>query len=520
MKIKRTLISVSDKEGIAAFAKELVDIGVEIISTGGTARLLTENDIKVISVSDYTGFPEMLDGRVKTLHPMIHGGLLWKRENERHRDEMESQGIKSIDLVVVNLYPFEETISKEGCTFEDAIENIDIGGPAMLRSAAKNFSNVAVVVNPDDYSIVIEELKRNDGKLSDKTRLRLAKEAFQHTARYDSLITNYLGERIGEGTTDLPEILNLRFVKIEDMRYGENPHQRAAFYRELKPEEADISHAAKLHGKELSFNNIIDLNAAIGVVREFSASAAVVIKHTNPCGAAFADRQVDAYRKAKETDPLSAFGGILGFNREVDIETAEEISSTFIEAVIAPGFDDSALEILKKKKNLRLMELKGMETSSPDIPMEYDMKKVGGGILLQESDSVDLKEDQLKVVTKKEPTQEEWRAIRFAWKVAKHVKSNAIVYTSPDQTLGIGAGQMSRVDSSKIAVMKANKSLKGSAMASDAFFPFRDAVDAAVEAGVTAIIQPGGSIRDEEVINAADEHNITMVFTGIRHFKH
>ncbi|MBI5182752.1 MAG: bifunctional phosphoribosylaminoimidazolecarboxamide formyltransferase/IMP cyclohydrolase [Nitrospinae bacterium] len=525
-KIKRALISVSDKEEIVAFAKELVDMGVEIISTGGTARLLKENGINVIYVSDYTGFPEMLDGRIKTLHPKIHGGILWKRGNERHRDEIESQGIKSIDLVVVNLYPFEETISNDGCTFEDAIENIDIGGPAVLRSAAKNFSDVAVVVNPDDYSIVIKELKGNDRRLSNKTRLRLAKEVFQHTARYDSLIANYLSERIGERTKDLPPILNMRFVKIEDMRYGENPHQRAAFYRELRPNSGDrdrgvdISHATKLHGKELSFNNIIDLNAAIGVIREFSVPAAVIIKHTNPCGVGLGQRLIEAYRKARETDPVSAFGGVVGFNRDVDIETAEEISSTFIEGVIAPGFDDGSLEILKKKKDLRLMELKGLKISNPEISIEYDMKKVGGGILLQESDYLDLKEDQLKIVTKRKPTEEEWRRMRFAWKVVKHVKSNAIVYSLSDQTLGIGAGQMSRVDSAKIAVMKANRSLKGSAMASDAFFPFRDAIDIAVEAGVTAIIQPGGSIRDDDVINAADKYNATMVFTGIRHFKH
>jgi len=514
-KIQRALVSVSKKDGLLDFAKGLNEMGVEILSTGGTAKILKDNNIPVIQVSDYTKFPEIMDGRVKTLHPLIHGGLLGKRDDKKHVEEMKKHGIKPIDMVVVNLYPFEETISKNGVTLDEAIENIDIGGPSMLRSSAKNFQDVAVVVNSDDYEDILAEMEENDGAISYDTKMKLSVKAFKHTARYDSLISKYLESKVeGEG---FPSILNLQFEKITDLRYGENPHQKAAFYENIGLNKGTLSKAKQLHGKELSYNNILDLNAALELVREFDETAAVIIKHTNPCGVAIGNNLVSAYREARETDPLSAFGGIIGFNKNVDEETAKEIASTFIEAVIAPDYDESALAILKEKKNIRLLKLSNFKEKTEK---EYDLRNVSGGLLLQDKDSVTLNEDNLKVVTNRQPTEKEWSAMRFAWKVAKHVKSNAIIYATENETVGIGAGQMSRVDSSKLAAMKANKPIQGTAMASDAFFPFRDSVDEAAKVGGTAIIQPGGSVKDEEVIAAANEHNIAMVFTGIRHFKH
>ena len=514
-KIQRALVSVSKKDGLIDFAKGLSEMGVEILSTGGTAKLLKDNGIPVIQVSNYTGFPEIMDGRVKTLHPLIHGGLLGRRDNEKHLEEMKKHGIKPIDMVVVNLYPFEDTISKEGVKLDEAIENIDIGGPSMLRSSAKNFQDVAVVVDSDDYEDILAEMEENDGAISYDTKMKLSVKAFKHTARYDSLISKYLESKVeGEG---FPSILNLQFEKITDLRYGENPHQKAAFYENIGLNKGTLSKAKQLHGKELSYNNILDLNAALELAREFDETAAVIIKHTNPCGVAIGNNLVSAYREARETDPLSAFGGIIGFNKNVDEETAKEIASTFIEAVIAPDYDESALAILKEKKNIRLLKLPNFKEKTEK---EYDLRNVSGGLLLQDKDSVTLNEDNLKVVTNRQPTEKEWSAMRFAWKVAKHVKSNAIIYATENETVGIGAGQMSRVDSSKLAAMKANKPIQGTAMASDAFFPFRDSVDEAAKVGGTAIIQPGGSVKDEEVIAAANEHNIAMVFTGIRHFKH
>lgn len=514
-KIQRALVSVSKKDGLIDFAKGLSEMGVEILSTGGTAKLLKDNGIPVIQVSNYTGFPEIMDGRVKTLHPLIHGGLLGRRDNEKHLEEMKKHGIKPIDMVVVNLYPFEDTISKEGVKLDEAIENIDIGGPSMLRSSAKNFQDVAVVVDSDDYEDILAEMEENDGAISYDTKMKLSVKAFKHTARYDSLISKYLESKVeGEG---FPSILNLQFEKITDLRYGENPHQKAAFYENIGLNKGTLSKAKQLRGKELSYNNILDLNAALELAREFDETAAVIIKHTNPCGVAIGNNLVSAYRKARETDPLSAFGGIIGFNKSVDEETAKEIASTFIEAVIAPDYDESALTVLKEKKNIRLLKLPNFKEKTEK---EYDLRNVSGGLLLQDKDSVTLNEDNLKVVTNRQPTEKEWSAMRFAWKVAKHVKSNAIIYATENETVGIGAGQMSRVDSSKLAAMKANKPIQGTAMASDAFFPFRDSVDEAAKVGVTAIIQPGGSVKDEEVIAAANEHNIAMVFTGIRHFKH
>ena len=517
-KIKTALISVSNKKGILEFAKILSENGVEILSTGGTARLLKKKGLPITLVSDYTGFPEMMDGRVKTLHPKIHGGLLGKRDDENHRNAMIKHGIKAIDMLIVNLYPFEETITKKNCSFEDAIENIDIGGPSMLRSAAKNHRDVAVAVNPARYEKLIQELKENDFSLGEKTKLLLAQEAFAHTAQYDSLISDYLLEKCDLEGSIYPENYNLTLKKVQDLRYGENPHQSAAFYMETQTENTSIVHAEQLQGKELSFNNIIDLDAALAVILDFKEPASVIIKHTNPCGVGLAKNLVEAYKKARETDPVSAFGGIIGFNKIIDVPTAQEMVTTFIEAVIAPGYESEALKILSKKKNIRLMRLPIIKNKKKNE--QLDAKKISGGFLLQNKDNIDLIENQLKVVTEKQPTDDQWEALRFAWIVAKHVKSNAIIFARKDRTMSIGAGQMSRVDSSKIAIEKARSPLKGAVMASDAFFPFRDAIDVAAEHGISAIIQPGGSIKDSEVITAANEHKIAMVFTGIRHFKH
>jgi phosphoribosylaminoimidazolecarboxamide formyltransferase/IMP cyclohydrolase len=515
--IKRALISVTDKSGIVDFAKELQKFGVEILSTGGTAAQLRQNGISVTDVSDYTGFPEMMDGRLKTLHPKVHGGLLALRDNEDHMKSLNEQGIGLIDMVVINLYRFEDTVAREDCTLEDAIENIDIGGPTMLRAAAKNYRFVSVVTDPGDYSKIIDEMKKTGGKISESTNFALATRTFQLTARYDAAISNYLGTIKPEGKKDFPDTVTMQFIKAQDLRYGENPHQKAAFYREQDILSPAISNARQIQGKELSYNNIMDSDAAWQMASDFELPTAVVMKHSNPCGAATSDSTIaEAYKKSLETDPVSAFGGIVAFNRRVDKETADEIAKIFLEVVIAPGFDDDAIEILSTKKNLRLLEvaLAGQPVT------DYDYRRVVGGILIQERDTMDEDIRNARVVTKRIPTEEEYQALNFAWHVVKHVKSNAIVFATKDQLVGVGAGQMSRVDSVKIARMKANLPTKGTVLASDAFFPFRDGVDMAAEAGVTAIIQPGGSIRDEETIQAADEHGIAMIFTGKRHFRH
>ena len=518
-KIQRALISVSDKTGVIEFARELQKRGIEILSTGGTAKAMRDAGLVVKDVSEHTGFPEMLDGRVKTLHPKIHGGILAVRSNPEHLAQLEAQGIGGIDLVAVNLYPFEATVAKKDSTLEEAIENIDIGGPTMLRSSAKNYPDVTVVVDPSDYEPVLSELKAK-GEISLETNFRLAKKVFQHTARYDGAISNYLGQiEKGKKVYEFPETFTLQVKKAQELRYGENPHQRAAFYREYLLPEPSVSNAVQIQGKELSFNNILDVDSAFETVKEFEEAATVIIKHNNPCGAAISSKNLaDAYRKARDCDPVSAFGGVVGFNRVVDKETAKEMAEIFLEVIIAPGFDPEALEILKTKKDLRILK-------TPPLTGSYqrtgsDLRKVVGGLLVQDRDLGKVPMDQWKVVTKRKPTEEERRAMAFGWKVAKHVKSNAIILVREDRTIGIGAGQMSRVDSTRLAVMKAKSSTKGTVLASDAMFPFRDGVDTGAEAGASAIIQPGGSIRDDEVIAAADEYNIAMVFTGMRHFRH
>lgn len=518
-KIRRAIVSVSDKSGVVSFAKGLAQMGVEILSTGGTAKALRENGVSVMDISHYTGFPEMMEGRVKTLHPKVHGGLLGQRSKPDHVQKMKEHGILPIDLVAVNLYPFEATIAKEDCSLEEAIENIDIGGPTMLRSAAKNYPDVTVVVDPNDYDSVLSELKGN-GEISIETNFRLAKKVFQHTARYDGAISNYLGQiENGKKFFEFPETFTFQVKKAQGLRYGENPHQRAAFYREYLLTEPSVSNAVQLQGKELSFNNILDIDSAYETVKEFDEAATVIIKHNNPCGAAISSLGLaDAYRKARDCDPVSAFGGVVGFNRLVDKETAREMVQIFLEAIIAPGFDPEALEILKAKKDLRILQTPPLTVLS--YKGGFDLRKVVGGLLIQDRDLGKVTVDQWKVVTKRKPTEEERKAMAFGWKVAKHIKSNAIVLVREDRTIGIGAGQMSRVDSTRLAVMKAQTTTKGTVLASDAMFPFRDGVDTGAEAGASAIIQPGGSIRDDEVIAAADEYDIAMVFTGMRHFKH
>ena len=514
---KRALISVSDKSHILEFAKKLDALGVEILSTGGTAELLSGQGIPVVPISSYTGFPEMMDGRIKTLHPKIHGGILGRRDMDSHMQAMREHGIQPIDLVVINLYPFEATIARENCPFEDAIENIDIGGPAMIRSATKNFNDVAVLVNPADYQAIIEELSANKGCVSRETRFRLSRNAFAETARYDSLISKYLSEKMA-GAERFPPCFLRPFEKIQDLRYGENPHQSAALYKNELPKPWDIVSAKQLQGKELSYNNLLDLNAAWELVTEFDSGAVAIIKHNNPCGAALGDDQVSTFIRARETDPVSAFGGVIGFNRPVTLQTAEEILKNFVEAIVAPGFDPEALALFAPKKNVRLMEMPAGQFSRSAGCLDF--KYIGGGLLVQDADRLTCDHAQLQVVSRKQPGPEEMRDLLFAWIVAKHVKSNAIVYARNNETIGIGAGQMSRVDSSRLAIEKAQKPIQGCVMASDAFFPFRDSIDAAAKAGIAAIIQPGGSIRDKEVIQASDEHNIAMVFTGIRHFRH
>ena len=515
--IQRALISVSDKTGILDFALELHKYGVEILSTGGTADLLRKGGVPVIQVSDYTGFPEMMDGRIKTLHPRVHGGILARRDVPGHIKAMEDHGIRPIDLVVINLYPFEQTVARKDCSLEDAIENIDIGGPAMVRSAAKNSKDVVVIVHPADYSKVLNEMKSGEGAVTLETCRRLSRDAFAHTARYDSLIATYLTGK-WDDEASFPPILNQPFDKVQELRYGENPHQSAALYKESSPLPSEIISAKQLQGKELSFNNFIDLNAAWELVKEFDKGAAVIIKHTNPCGVAIGEDQLKTFVGAREVDPASAFGGILGFNRRVTAQTAAEIVKNFVEAVVAPGFDPEALKLFATKKNVRLMKMPEME--SPADAGKFDLKRIGGGILVQSRDMLTYVEDQLKEVSTRKPDDREMEDMKFAWVVAKHVKSNAIVYAKEQEILGIGAGQMSRVDSARVAIEKARKPLQGAVMASDAFFPFRDSVDEAAKNGITAIISPGGSVRDEEVLQAANEHKIAMVFTGTRHFKH
>jgi len=511
LKIKRALISVSDKKGIIEFAKGLKEFGVEIISTGGTYNVLLNAGIEVKSVSDVTNFPEILDGRVKTLHPAIHGAILAVLDNASHVNQLRDHNIEPIDLVVVNLYPFEQTISAENVRLDDAIEQIDIGGPAMVRSAAKNFKYTAIVVNPSLYGVILEEMREHDGALTLHTRFQLACRAFQHTAHYDTVIASYLAGLMPEKT--LPDSITISMSKEFAMRYGENPHQRAALYGKFG------EHFQKLHGKELSYNNVLDINAASLLSAEFNEPTVVIVKHNNPCGVASASTLLEAYKKALATDPKSAFGGIVCVNRPLDLSTAESINEIFTEVIIAPEFEHGVLEFLTRKKDRRIIRL----TSNLRKIWELDIRKVIGGLLVQEPDQHRLHPSELKVVTERKPTDQEMNAMLFAWKVVKHVKSNAIVYAVEDRTLGIGAGQMSRVDASKIAVMKANEAglrLEGSVVASDAFFPFADGLIEAIKAGATAVIQPGGSVRDAEVIKAANDHNIAMVFTGIRHFRH
>ena len=520
-KIERALISVSDKTGIAELAMQLSKRGVEIISTGGTAKKLKEEGIPIKTIDEFTGFPEMLDGRVKTLHPKVHAGLLSMRDNPVHQDTMLKYSLEYIDLVVVNLYPFEATIKKPDVTFPEAIENIDIGGPTMLRSASKNFRDVTVITDPADYNKLLELMDQNGGASTFEFNRACAQKVFAATAYYDSLIADFLARAMDDAPL-FPETKTLGYRKVQDLRYGENPHQKAAFYREAIITEPCATTAKQLHGKELSYNNFIDLDGALELVKEFTEPAAIIVKHTNPCGAATDADLLTAYLKARETDPDSAFGGILAFNRTVEAPLAEELAKVFVEAVIAPAYTPEAFEIISKKKNIRIMTVE-------DLPAWLEANKKGsglitrkitGGLLIQERDLEILGPDGLKCVTKRKPTEEEVASLLFAWKCCKHVKSNAIVYARGTELVGVGAGQMSRVDSAKIGVLKARKPIEGCAMASDAFFPFRDSVDAAAKAGVTAIIQPGGSIRDEESIQAADEHNLTMLFTGMRHFKH
>jgi phosphoribosylaminoimidazolecarboxamide formyltransferase / IMP cyclohydrolase len=519
-KITRALISVSDKTGVVEFSRELAGYGIEILSTGGTAGMLREAGLAVKDVSDFTGFPEMLDGRVKTLHPKVHGGLLGMRGNPEHVATMKAHGIEPIDMVVVNLYPFEATVAKEGCTLEDAIENIDIGGPTMLRSAAKNNADVTVLVDHEDYLPVLTEMRENGGAVSRETNFRLAVKVYQHTAAYDGAISNWLGRKLGDENAEFPPTLTFQFRKAQGMRYGENPHQKAAFYRERDVKEASVATARQLQGKELSYNNIADTDAALECVKQFSEGAAcVIVKHANPCGVALGSTIREAYERAWSTDTESAFGGIIAINRELDEETARAIvDRQFVEVIIAPRVSPAAVGIVAAKKNVRLLEC-GEWPAQPLQRLEF--KRVNGGILVQDTDLALY--DSLKVVTKRAPSDREMVDLLFAWRIAKFVKSNAIVYGKDGMTIGVGAGQMSRVNSARIAAIKAEHAgleVKGAVMASDAFFPFRDGLDNAAAVGITAVIQPGGSMRDAEVIAAADEHGIAMVFTGMRHFRH
>ncbi|WHX49944.1 bifunctional phosphoribosylaminoimidazolecarboxamide formyltransferase/IMP cyclohydrolase [Paenibacillus woosongensis] len=515
MSIKRALVSVSDKTGIVDFCRGLSQLGVEIISTGGTKNLLSKEGIPVIGISDVTGFPEVLDGRVKTLHPAVHSGLLAVRDSAEHQAQMKELGLDYIDLVVVNLYPFQETIAKPDVTYEDAIENIDIGGPTMLRSAAKNHAFVSVVVDSGDYSKVLDEIAA-EGDTTLDTRKRLAAKVFRHTAAYDALISDYLSNVNGD---PLPERLTVTYEKIQDLRYGENPHQKAAFYRKPLAAADTLTSAEQLHGKELSYNNINDANAALQIVKEFEEPAVVVVKHMNPCGVGIGESIYEAFRKAHEADPVSIFGGIVAANRIIDEATALLLKEIFLEIILAPGFTDEALAVLTQKKNIRLLKVNGLELGA-NRKSQLVVTSIDGGMIVQDSDVHSLQESDLKVVTDRAPSEEELKQLLFAWKVVKHVKSNAIVLAKDDMTIGVGAGQMNRVGSAKIAIEQAGDKVKGSVLSSDAFFPMGDTVEAAAKAGVTAIIQPGGSVKDEESIQMANKYGVAMVFTGIRHFKH
>ena len=516
-KIQRAILSVTDKSGLVDFARKLAGMGVELVSTGGTAKLLRESGISVKDISELTGFPEMLDGRVKTLHPKVHGGILHRREDSAHRSAVAEHDIPAIDMVVVNLYAFEKTAAKPGVHFEELIENIDIGGPSMIRSAAKNFQDVAVVTSPTDYDAIADEMARFAGSLSSETKWRLAQKAFATTAAYDSAIASTL-ERVGvnghfelRASEGFPQTLRLSFQKTMDLRYGENPHQKAAMYSDGSG--MGVANARQLQGKELSYNNITDLQAAWDLAQDFDDTVCAIIKHTNPCGVATGKTLVEAYLRALECDPVSAFGGVIGVNRPVDAEAAAEMSKLFLEVIAAPTFDAAAKEIFSTKKNLRLVEV-------PAGRQNWVLKNISGGMLIQDADLHQLADSELKIVTKRPPSPEEKRALLFAWKVCKHVKSNAILYARDGQTVGIGAGQMSRVDACKVGAMKAQLPLKGTVAASDAFFPFPDGVEEISKTGATAIIQPGGSVRDQEVIEASDRLGLAMIFTGVRHFRH
>jgi phosphoribosylaminoimidazolecarboxamide formyltransferase/IMP cyclohydrolase len=518
-RIERALISVSDKSGIAEFARGLAALGVEILSTGGTAHLLRGQGVKIRDIAEFTGFPEMLDGRVKTLHPKVHGGILAIRSNPEHQKQVEEQGLAYIDLVAVNLYPFERTASKPGVELPELIENIDIGGPSMIRSAAKNFEDVAVIVEPADYSAVLDEARKNGGALSRETRARLARKAFARTTAYDAAISMELQKRSGDG---MPDCLNLSFPKIADLRYGENPHQKSALYLDPAARGYGLASARQLQGKELSFNNLVDLEAAWELAGEFPEPVTAIIKHTNPCGIAIGSSLAESYHRALAVDPVSAFGSVLAFNRQVDRETAEELAKLFVEAVAAPGYSEAALAALARKKSLRLMEVSGPPDSAiPGIGLQ--LKSISGGLLAQTPDAPSTRVDEWKCVTERRPREAEQEALVFAWRVVKHVKSNAIVYARDGAIVGVGAGQMSRVDSVRLGAIKArelNHDLEGTVLASDAFFPFPDGIEEAAKAGATAIVQPGGSIRDPEVISAANRLGLAMLFTGVRHFKH
>ena len=527
--IRQALLSVSDKTGIVEFAQGLVQRGVKLLSTGGTAKLLEQHGLPVTEVSDYTGFPEMMDGRVKTLHPKVHGGILGRRGTDDAI--MQQHGIEGIDMVVVNLYPFAATVAKPDCTLADAVENIDIGGPTMVRSAAKNHKDVAIVVNNHDFNAILAEMDKHQNSLTLETRFDLAIKAFEHTAQYDSMIANYFGQMVkpyhmaeeedaNAKCGQFPRTLNLNFVRKQTMRYGENAHQNAAFYVDLNVKEASVATANQLQGKALSYNNITDTDAALECVKEFDEPACVIVKHANPCGVALGKDILEAYNRAYQTDPTSAFGGIIAFNRELDEKTANEIvERQFVEVIIAPKVSAEAVEVVKRKKNVRLLECGEWQARTQRL----DFKRVNGGLLVQDADLGMVGLDDLKVVSKRQPTEQELKDLLFCWKVAKFVKSNAIVYAKDNQTIGIGAGQMSRVYSAKIAGIKAQDeglTVAGCVMASDAFFPFRDGIDAAAKVGIQCVIHPGGSMRDQEVIDAADEHNMVMVLTGMRHFRH
>ncbi len=528
MTVRRALVSVHDKSGVVEFARGLASLGVEILSTGGTAKLLRDSGVKVRDVSEVTGFPEMLDGRVKTLHPKIHGGILARRDMPEHLAQLKAQGIEPIDLVAINLYPFEQTVARPETRLAEAIEQIDIGGPTLIRAAAKNWESVSVLTEPSQYGEVLDELKRSGGKLSQETRFRLAREAFRRTAQYDAGIAAYLrspgatARPAAAAETAFPPVLKLEAELVQSLRYGENPHQAAALYRLIGASRLGVAAARQVHGPELSYNNLLDFSAALGLLLEFEAPTAVAIKHTNPCGAATGATVGEAMRKAKASDPVSIYGGITGVNRPLDMDVVKELAGVLIEILFAPAFLPDALEELKRtKKKCRVLEVPCDRRALPPGFEEY--RSVLGGLLVQESDLADLDEKTLRVASKREPTEAEWRALRFAWKIAKHVKSNAIVLTTRDQLIGVGAGQMSRVDSAKIAVMRARAvglETKGTVCASDAFFPFKDGLDVVAEAGATAVIHPGGSVRDEEIIRAADEHGMAMVLTGMRHFRH